>query len=271
MKQRFLSIRFLLTAVVALFWVFPFMMILINPFKTKTEIVENPLSLPTSLDLENFETAWDRMDFVTSVMNSLIITVGSGVLLVIFPSMLGYYLARFDYRSNRLLFALIIASMIIPFQALMIPFVSIYGQLDMLNSKTYLILFYLGFGTSLGTFLYHGYIKSVPIAVEEAAIIDGATRFQVFWKVVFPMLKPITATVIVLNGLWIWNDFLLPSLVLQQSDRTLPLQTFSFFGEFTTELGLAMAGLVLATTPILIFYLIMQRHIVSGISSGSVK
>lgn len=271
MKQRLSSIRFLLTAVVAIFWVFPFLMIVINPFKTKTEIVQNPLSPPTSADISNFETAWDRMNFLTSLTNSFIITVASGVLLVVFPSMLGYYLARFDYRSNRLLFALIIASMIIPFQALMIPFVSIYGQLDMLNSKTFLILFYLGFGTSLGTFLYHGYVKSVPIAVEEAAILDGASRFQVFWRVVFPMMKPITATVIVLNGLWIWNDFLLPSLVLQQGDRTLPLETFSFFGQFTTELGLAMAGLVLATTPILIFYLLMQRQIVSGVASGSVK
>ena len=271
MSKRLTSVRFLLTAVLGLFWVFPFVLIVLNPFKTKTEIVENPLSLPTTLDTVNFETAWDRMNFVTAFTNSLIITVGAGVLLVIFPSMLGYYLARFDYRSNRLLLALIIASMIIPFQALMIPFVSIYGQLDMLNSKSYLILFYLGFGTSLSTFLYHGYIKSVPIAVEEAAIIDGATRFQVFWRVVFPMLKPITATVIVLNGLWIWNDFLLPSLVLQQGDRTLPLETVTFFGEFTTELGLAMAGVVLAAAPILIFYLVMQRHIVSGVSSGSVK
>ncbi|BAN03564.1 carbohydrate ABC transporter permease [Ilumatobacter coccineus] len=271
MKQRFLSVRFLLTAVVALFWVFPFVLLVLNSFKTKSEIVGSPLSLPESFGTENFETAFDRMSFVSAVTNSLVITVGAGVLLVIFPAMFGYYLARFDYRSNRLLLALIIASMIIPFQALMIPFVSIYGQLELLNSRGYLILFYLGFGTSLSTFLYHGYIKSVPIAIEEAAIIDGATRFQVFWKVVFPMLKPITATVIVLNGLWIWNDYLLPSLVLQSGSRTLPLETVTFFGQFTTELGLAMAGVLLATLPILLFYLVMQRHIVSGISSGSVK
>lgn len=271
MKTRFSSLRFLFTLVLAVIWIFPFVLIVLNPFKEKNEIVENPLSLPTSADTVNFETAWERMNFVTSLLNSLTITVGAGVLLVIFPAMFGYYLARFDYRTNRLLFALIIASMIIPFQALMIPFVSIYGKLDMLNSKTYLIFFYLGFGTALSTYLYHGFVKSIPVSVEEAAIIDGASRFQVFWYVVFPMLKPITATVVVLNALWIWNDFLLPSLVLFQGDRTLPLETYTFFGTYTSDLGLAMAGLVLATAPIILFYLIMQRHIVSGVASGSVK
>lgn len=271
MRNRLTSIRFMLSAVVAVIWVFPFVLILINPFKTKNEIIDNPLAPPTSADLTNFEQAWSQMSFVSAFTNSLIVTVASVVLLVIFPSMFGYYLARFDYRSNKLLLALIIASMIIPFQALMIPFVSIYGKLDMLNSRNYLIMFYLGFGTALSTYLYHGFVKSIPISVEEAAIIDGATRFQVFWKIVFPMLKPITATVIVLNALWIWNDFLLPSLVLFQNDRTLPLATFSFFGTYSTELGLAMAGLVLATAPILVFYVVMQRHIVSGVASGAVK
>jgi raffinose/stachyose/melibiose transport system permease protein len=255
----------------AVLWVFPFLLVIINPFKDRQEIIENPLAPPTRLDTSNFSEAAERMDFLTSLLNSLTVTVASGVLLVVFPAMLAYYLARFDYRSNRVLMGLLIASMIIPFQALMIPFVSIYGQLDMLNSRTYLIFFYLGFGTALSTFLYHGFIRSVPVAVEEAAILDGATRFQVFWRVVFPMLKPITATVLVLNGLWIWNDFLLPSLVLFQKDRTLPLQTYSFYGTYTSELGLAMAGLVLATAPIVAFYLAMQRQIVSGVSGGAVK
>jgi raffinose/stachyose/melibiose transport system permease protein len=153
----------------------------------------------------------------------------------------------------------------------MIPFVSIYGTLDMLNNRWYLVFFYLGFGTALSTFLYHGFVRLVPIALEESAVLDGATRFEVFWRVVFPLLRPITATVLVLNGLWTWNDFLLPSLVLFQGDRTLPLQTFSFYGQYTSDFGLAMAGLILATTPVLIFYVLMQRQIVSGIASGAVK
>lgn len=268
---KLLRLRLPLAIGLAILWVFPFVLVVVNPFKERQDIVENPLAPPSSFDTSNFREAWDRMDFLTSLMNSLIVTTAAGVLLVVFPAMLGYYLARFDYRANRVLLAALIASMIIPFQALMIPFVSIYGSLDMLNNRNYLIFFYLGFGTALSTFLYHGFVRSIPIAVEEAAILDGATRFQVFWRVVFPMLKPITATVLVLNGLWVWNDFLLPSLVLFQGDRTLPLQTYSFYGQFTSDFGLAMAGLVLATAPIVVFYIVMQRHVVSGVSSGAVK
>lgn len=252
-------------------WVTPFYLVVINMFKKRPDIIANPLSLPGSLDLSNLREAVDRMDFLTSLSNTFIVTVASCALLVVFPSMLGYYLARFDYRANRWLLGVLIASMLIPFQALMIPFVSIYGSLDMLNSKYYLIFFYIGFGTAFSSFLYHGFVRSIPTAIEEAAVIDGASPFQVFWRVVFPMLRPITATVLVLNGLWIWNDFLLPSLVLYQADRTLPLQTYSFYGAYTSRFGLAMAGLVLAASPIIVFYLVMQRQIVEGVSSGAVK
>jgi raffinose/stachyose/melibiose transport system permease protein len=256
---------------VTVFYVFPFILVLINPFKDRVEILRNPLALPTELNTTNFVTAFERMDYVTSFLNSLLITVGAGILLVVFPAMLAYYLARYDYRANKLLFAILVISMIVPFQALMIPFVSIYGTLDLLNSKEALMFFYLGFGVALSTFLYHGFVRSLPIALEEAAFLDGASQFRVFWQVVFPMLRPVTATVIILNALWIWNDFLLPSLVLFSGDRTLPLQTFSFFGQFTSDLGLVMAGLVLAATPILIFYMLMQRQVIGGVSQGAVK
>jgi raffinose/stachyose/melibiose transport system permease protein len=271
MKTAYSALRLPFAAAVAIVWVIPFIIVVINPFKTREEIIANPFSVPSGFGLENFRLAWERMDFVTSLFNSLVVTVTAGALLVVFPSMLAYYLARFDFRVNRILFGLLIASMIIPFQALMIPFVSIYGTLDMLNNRWYLVFFYLGFGTALSTFLYHGFVRLVPIALEESAVLDGATRFEVFWRVVFPLLRPITATVLVLNGLWTWNDFLLPSLVLFQGDRTLPLQTFSFYGQYTSDFGLAMAGLILATTPVLIFYVLMQRQIVSGIASGAVK
>jgi raffinose/stachyose/melibiose transport system permease protein len=271
MKSRLSLLKMPLAIIVAAAWVIPFLLIVINPFKTRAEIIDNPFSPPTSFGLENFRLAWERMDFLTSLVNSLIITVLAGALLVVFPAMLAYYLARFDHRMNRFLFGFLVASMIIPFQALMIPFVSIYGSLDMLNNRWYLVLFYLGFGTALSAFLYHGFIRSIPISLEEAAVLDGASRFEVFWRVVFPMLRPVTATVLVLNALWTWNDFLLPSLVLYQSDRTLPLQTFSFYGQYTSDFGLAMAGLLLAAAPIIVFYLVMQRQIVSGVSSGAIK
>lgn len=264
-------VTFSIAILVAGIYVFPFLLILNNAFKDRVSIIQNPLALADKFDLSNFTAAFSRMNYPYAFMNSIVITVITGLILSVFPAMLAYYLARFNYRSNKVIFIVLVMSMIIPFQALMIPFVSIYGSLGMLNNKVALIYFYLGFGVSLSTFMYHGFIKTLPIALDEAAIIDGANRFQIFWHIVFPMLRPITATIAILNTLWIWNDFLLPSLVLFLNDRTLPLSTYSFFGQYTSNYGLAMAGLVLSITPIIIFYLIMQRNIISGITEGAVK
>lgn len=265
------SLLVLVAGLAAIAYVFPFLLVLLNPFKTKFEILQNPLSLPQHLDLSNFANAFQQMSYPFAFMNSIIITVSVVLILIAFPSMFAYYLVRFDYRVNKLVFVALVASMIIPFQALMIPFVSIYGTLNMLNNKFILIYFYLGFGISLSTFMYHGFIRTLPVALEESALIDGANHFQVFWYVVFPMLQPITATIAILNALWIWNDFLLPSLALFQNDRTLPLSTYSFFGQYTSNYGLAMAGLALTISPIIVFYIVMQRKIISGITEGSLK
>lgn len=271
MKMKFINFNFLIAIILAVIYIFPFSLILLNSFKDRVEIIENPLALPTKLALDNYVTAFDRMDYPFAFFNSLIITTAAVIVLTIFPSMLAYYLVRFNYRSNQVILIVLITSMIIPFQALMIPFVSIYGKLNMLNSRLYLVYFYLGFGVALATFMYHGFIKSLPIALDESATIEGASRFQIYRYIILPMLKPITATIVILNSLWIWNDFLLPSLVLFQKSRTLPLSTFSFFGQFTSDFGLAMAGLVLSILPIIILYLIMQRSIISGITEGAVK
>jgi raffinose/stachyose/melibiose transport system permease protein len=270
MKLKFsalLPVAFIL----AILYVFPFVMVLLNATKGKFEILQNPLSLPSSLDFSNFVTAFTQMNYLYAFANSIIVTVSAVLILIAFPAMFAYYLVRFDYRANKLIFVGLVASMIIPFQALMIPFVSIYGALNMLNNKFVLIYFYLGFGNSLSTFMYHGFIRTLPKALEESALIDGATYFQVFWYVVFPMLQPITATIVILNALWIWNDFLLPSLALFQNDRTLPLSTYSFFGQYTSNYGLAMAGLALTIAPMITFYIVMQRKIISGITEGSIK
>jgi len=264
-------VTFLIALLVAFIYIFPFWLILNNSFKAKLAILQSPISLPDNFNLKNFIDAFTRMNYPHALMNSLVITVISGIILIVFPSMLAYYLLRFNYRANKIIFVLLVMSMIIPFQALMIPFVSIYGVLGLLNSRIALVYFYLGFGVALSTFMYHGFIKTLPIALEESAFIDGANRFQIFWYVVFPMLQPITATIAILNALWIWNDFLLPSLVLFLTARTLPLSTYSFFGQFTSNYGVAMAGLVLSITPIVIFYLVMQRNIISGITDGAVK
>lgn len=162
--------------------------------------------------------------------------------------------------------------MLIPFQAIMIPLVQIYGGLNLLNSRWILIYMYLGFGSSFAVFLYHGFIKAIPLELEEAAMIDGCSRIQVFFRIVFPLLKPTTLTLIILNVLWIWNDFLLPSLVLiSSSNRTLPLTTFYFHGTYTSDYGLLMAALMLTILPVIIFYAFLQKYIIKGVMEGAVK
>jgi raffinose/stachyose/melibiose transport system permease protein len=263
---------FVIAIVLFILYIFPFFLIIINSFKTRQEIVLNPLTFPKSWSLENYIQANEMMHFSKAFFNSLIVTVFAVLFIIIFSAMLAYFLVRWKWKMNTVILLALVSSMIIPFQSLMIPFVSIYGNLGLLNSKYSLIFFYLGFGISLATFMYHGFIKSIPLELEEAAIIDGASRFQVFMKVVFPMLAPITTTIAILDVLWIWNDFLLPSLVLISEDnRTIPLSTFYFFGKYTSSYGPAMAALVLSIIPVIIFYLIMQRRIIKGVIDGAIK
>ena len=263
---------YLIVAVIlSVFYLFPFAIVLINSVKERIEVVKNPLALPSGFELTNYVEAWETMNYPLAIWNSTVVTVTTLAVLTIFPAMLAYYLARFESRFTKVIYSLLVVSMIIPFQALMIPFVSIYGRLDLLNSRMALTFFYLGFGVSLSTFLYYGFIKNIPMALDESAAIEGASKFQIFWRVIFPLLRPIFATSLILNALWIWNDYLLPSLTLFQEARTLPLRTFSFYGQYTSQYGLAMAGLVLSTLPVIIFYLFLQRSIVDGITEGAVK
>jgi raffinose/stachyose/melibiose transport system permease protein len=216
----------------------------------------------------------DKMNFITSFKNSLFITVVSVVLIVIFSSMAAWMLVRTNTKGSQIVFYSFVAAMLIPFQAVMLPLVDIFGQnhLNLVNTYTGIIFMYIGFGSSLSVFLFHGFIKSIPKELEEAALIDGCSKMQIFFYIIFPLLKPIAVTVSILNGMWIWNDFLLPSLVLQEKSlRTIPLSTKYFFGTYQADWTLAMAGLILAIIPIVIFYFIAQRQIIKGVLDGSIK
>ena len=263
---------FLISVVIFILYIFPFFLVLVNSFKERLEVVKNPIKLPSNFSFKNFIEAYETMNYGQAVINSILITALSVSVILLFSSMLAYYLVRWESKLSKFILLPMIASMIIPFQSLMIPFVTIFGKLNLLNSRGILIFFYLGFGVSLATFMYHGYIKNIPAELEEAAIIDGASRIQVFFKVVFPMLTPITTTIAILDVLWVWNDFLLPSLVLVKDGvRTLPLSTFYFFGKYTANYNTAMAALVLSLIPILIFYFTMQKKIISGVMDGAIK
>jgi raffinose/stachyose/melibiose transport system permease protein len=265
---------FAFACVLAVLYAIPFLMVLLNSVKDKREVLNSPLAWPQEWKWENFTEAIERMDYWQALANSFLITVIAVIAIVITSSMLAYYLARSKTKFSAVTFLVLVSSMIIPFQALMIPFVGFFGQngLNLPGNQYTLAFFYVGFGVALSTFLYHGFISNIPYELDEAAAIDGAGPFRTFRKIIFPMLGPVTATVAIINALWIWNDFLLPSIVLiDNAQKTLPLKTFVFYGKYTSDYGLAMAGLLLSIVPIVIFYFVMQRKIIGGISAGAVK
>ena len=266
------SIVEILAILLGLLFLVPFYYVFSNSLKPFAEILTNTSALPKVLMFDNYINAFEKLQFLTVFKNSLIITIGSNIVLVIFCSMAAYMLVRTKKKISNIIFMTFVAAMIIPFQSLMIPLIKTAGNLGLLNSIWGLVFMYLGFGSGMTIFLYHGFIKGIPLELEEAAIIDGCSRFGVFWRIVFPLLKPITVTIVILNSLWIWNDFLLPSLVLQDPElRTIPLATFFFFGQYTKQWDLALAALVIGIIPLLIFFFTMQKHIIQGITSGSIK
>lgn len=270
------ALMLVLLIVLFLLFIFPFILVIINVFKVKADITSNPLALigAHGFTLENFPEAMEKMDFWRVFGNSLCITVLSTIFTILLSSMTAFVIVRNNWKATGLLFGLMVASMVIPFQVLMIPLVSLYGGiLGILNHRATLIFMHVGFSVSMATFMFHGAIKTnVPISLEEAATIDGCTRWQTYWKIVFPLLKPTIATVAIIDAMAFWNDYLLPSLVLAKKELyTIPIATQVFYGTFSTDLGLIMAALLLAMLPILILYLFLQRYIVEGVTSGAVK
>lgn len=276
-KKRVLDGLGIFALIVALlFYLVPFVLVILNSFKQKRDIIRNPFSLVTEkgMTFENYVTAFDKMDYLRSFGNSLFVTGLSTLIVIILSAMCAYYIVRAKNKLANGFYSLMIASMIIPFQAIMIPLVSIYGaQLGMMNHKGTLIFMHVGFAMSMSVFMYSGFVKSgVPIALEEAVYLDGCTKMQTFFKIVFPLLKPTTSTLVILNVLAFWNDYLLPSLVLGKKELyTLPLSTYSFYGTYTADYGTIMAALVLTLAPILILYLFLQKQIIDGVVTGAVK
>ena len=258
-------------------YMFPFIMVVINSLKQKRDIIKSPFSwlfTIKGLSFDNFVKAFTQMDFLNAFKNSLLVTASATVLVILLAAMLAYYIVGHNNKISKITFALMVASMIIPFQAIMIPLVSIYGgTLNVLNHRLTLIFMHTGFSMAMSVFMFHGFIRgNMPMALEEAAYIDGCTHTQTFFKIVFPLLKPIISTMAILNALAFWNDFLLPSLVLTDKKLlTLPLSTYSVYGTYSADYGTIMAGLLLCVIPILILYVVLQKQIISGVVAGAVK
>ncbi|MBB6675187.1 carbohydrate ABC transporter permease [Cohnella nanjingensis] len=259
------------------FFFFPFLLLLFNALKTNAQIIDSPSSLPTSLRFGNFKAAIEEMGYFRSLWNTFFITSASVVLILLFSGMTAYFFVRNKTRLNDSFFFMMVSSMVIPFQSIMIPIVSIYGRkLGWIHDQpqSTLIFMYIGFGVPLAVFIYHGFIKSVPLELEEAALMDGCNRWKTYFKIVLPILKPTSVTIGILDVLWIWNDFLLPTLVLQNAGKhqlTLPLAIQVFNSTYSTNYEKFLPAVLLIVLPILIVYLFAQRFIIQGVTQGSIK
>ncbi|MGD6875817.1 carbohydrate ABC transporter permease [Bacillus infantis] len=269
------TLLYLLAIIALVSFIFPFVLLVINSFKTNGEILTSPFALPENWNFAHFADVINMMNFGVTFRNSFIVTTLSTLFIVFFSAMAAYHLVRRPSKFNKFFFTVLVASMVIPFQSLMIPLIYIYGaklQLIDVIPIPLLIIFYLGFGSALSVFMFHGFIKSIPIEVEEAARIDGCNSLQIFFLIVLPMLKPIAVTISILNVLWIWNDYLLPSLVLNnESVYTMPVQMKVFNGTYMNNWELLIPAILLTVIPILIMYMIGQRAIINGVMQGSIK
>lgn len=263
----------LFSILLALIFLSPFYLVLSNSVKGLKEILLDAASFPQVFQWSNYSSVWKAIDFPQAFGNSLQITLLSVIFIVLFSSMAAYQIVRKPTKFNSFVFLLLVSAMIIPFQSLMLQLVRVTSLLELRGELYGIVACYLGFGMPLSVFLFHGFIKTVPFELEEAARVDGSNPYGVFFKIVFPLLMPIIVTVIILNTLWIWNDYLLPVLVIggNKDLTTLPVAVTKFFGQYTKKWDLALAGLVMAITPILLFFLSLQRYIVEGVTTGSIK
>lgn len=276
----------LLTVITVLLFVitmFPFFIVIINSAKASLEIIVDPIAIPNDWGqlLDNIKEIWSKptVRYSSSVLTSVIITFCSLLTISVFSAMASWVLVRTKSKLSTIVFLVFLSGLIIPFQVVMFPLVSFFRVIKettgipMLRTYHGMIMAYIGFGAPLAVFMFHGFIKSIPKELEEAATIDGCTKPQIFFKIILPILKPIFVTVIILNAIWIWNDFLLPSLVLGvgQEIQTIPLAIRGFAGSFVKKWDLIMTAVLMAAAPVVIGFLFAQKHIIKGMVSGSIK
>ncbi len=275
MARKILNIIFfLLLCAFAAAFIFPVAVILINSFKAKFSISQSPFTIPTGNDfvgLSNYTAGIRSTGFPSAFGWSLFITLFSIAAIIIFTSMCAWYIVRVKTAYTSVLYYALVFSMIVPFQMVMFTMSKTANVLH-LDNPLGIILIYLGFGAGLSVFMFTGFIKTVPLGIEEAATIDGCSPFETFWLVVFPILKPTAITVAILNSMWIWNDYLLPYLVIGGDYRTIPIAVQYLKGGYgSVDMGALMAMLVLSVIPVIVFYLSSQKYIIKGVAAGAVK
>lgn len=273
-KKRFNGVISILLIILSVGFLSPLIIILFNSFKGKFYIMDAPFTLPTAetfSGLANYTSGIEKINFFSAFGYSLFITVSSVIVIILFTSMTAWYIVRVKSKFTSALYYLFAFSMVVPFQMVMFTMSKTVNILR-LDNPIGIIFIYLGFGAGLSVFIFSGFIKSIPKEIEEAAMIDGCSPIQTYFLVVFPILKPTAITVSILNAMWIWNDYLLPYLVIGNKYRTIPVAVQYLQGGYgSRDMGALMAMLILAILPIVIFYLLMQKHIIKGVLSGAVK
>lgn len=277
MKEKTIDkILFAILLVLLVIFLFPIAFIVINSFKGKFFISDSPFSLPnteTFVGLENYSTGLAKTGFFVAIGWSFFITILSVGVIVLFSAMTAYYLTRVKNKLTQVIYYLFVFSMIVPFQMVMFPTIKVADTLH-LNNPIGMVFLYLGFGSGLSVFMFSGFIKSIPIEIEEASMIDGCSPIKHFFYIILPILKPTAITVAILNAMWVWNDYLLPYLVMGVSTnyKTVPVVVQMLVGSNgNRDMGAMMAMLVLGIIPIIVFYLSVQKHIIKGVAAGAVK
>lgn len=268
-KTWILSIAALAVGIV---FVSPLYLVFVNSVKTVREIYLSPLGLPVEISWNNFGRVMEKIDFGQALKNSLFFVVFGVAGLLVICSMAAYRLARRRTRVNKFVYLLLVSSILVPFQTVMIPLIKIIASIGLYNTRIGVLLAYYGYGIPFAVFIFYGFLSSIPREIEEAALIDGGSLFQVYRCIILPLLKPICVTVAVLDVLWIYNDFLLPFVLISDNElRTLPLVMYTFFTAYERPWDLAMASLTMVLTPAIIMFVILQKQITGGIVSGAVK
>ena len=261
--------------ILGLVYIAPILIVLMNSFKKKVYINKEPFTLPTEKtwnSLENYLTAIDKYELLSAVGWTVFITVGSVLVILVCTSMCAWYITRVKTKFTKALYLLCVFSMVVPFQMVMFT-LSLVADRTRLNTPWGIIIIYLGFGAGLAVFMFCGFVKSIPLEIEEAALIDGCTPLRTFFSVVLPIMKPTYISVGILETMWIWNDFLLPYLVLDLNEyKTISIAIQYMKGSYgRVDMGAIMAALILAVIPVIIFYLSCQKHIIKGVAAGAVK
>lgn len=280
----FIVVLEIVAFILLIIFLIPFYLVIINSSKTTVALTADPLSWPSNwmllFDNIKYILGNDTLGYGKAFIHSIIITSSSLVLIGVGSGMAAWVLVRTKTKLSFFIFMLIISGLVIPFQVVMLPLVRLlslisdFTNIPMRDTYHAIILAYMGFGAPLSVFLFHGFIKSIPMDIEEAAIIDGCSKPQVFFKVVLPILKPIFVTLLILNGMWIWNDYLLPLLIIGSNGEntiTIPLAISTFQGTYSVAWDLMLTSVLLAALPVIILFIFAQKYIIKGMTSGAIK